>query len=207
MQTILASLNKLSEVLGAFVVDKGGQILARNLPEFYTQEILEAVIQSVEEISTGFVSESVQDSPQEIVALFENGSLVVRESKGRRLFVLLKTTEPSPIVCVALNALILKLDKFQEEGEAPTPRPVNDGDVLPLERLRELVKVLAQHYGPAAKILVKRALKQAGASPDGLSPTRIRDFLLALGAEIPEAKLRKSVIKKAQEILEAGRRS
>ncbi len=207
MQAILASLNKLSEVLGAFVVGKEGKILARNLPEFYTQEILESVIQSIEEISTGFASESSQDSPQELVALFENGSLVVREARGQKLYVLLKTTEPSPIVCVALNALMLKLEKFQEEKHSPSAPPVSDTEVLPLDRLRELVKVLAQHYGPAAKILVKRALKQAGASPDGLAPTRVRDFLFALGAEIPEAKLRKSVIKKAQEILEVGRRS
>ncbi len=200
VKTLLASLVKLDDVSGVLVSREGKAIFC-SLPEVYSQEFQENLHHAIEEMSAAFDNAGRYGTPEEIVGLYENGSLVVREAHGFKILVILKTASPSPLVSVALNALALKFEKLAQNKPAPPKAEEN----IPLILFNEIVKLLAQHYGPAAKLMVKRALKQAGATEKGLLLSCVSSFLKALKQEIDDPKLAQKALNKAKELVRLRR--
>ena len=201
MRTILASLIKLSEVEGVLVA-REGKTLFSNLPEVFGPEVQEALYQSFEDIFATF-SQSSGEEAEEIVAIYERGALVVKNCNGYQVFILLGTSSPSPLVSVALNALSLKLEKLKQ---AKVPLEPKEERFIPLSLFNELVELLLSNYGPAAKVMVKRALKQAKATERGLPAENASLFLEALKAQIDDPHLLQNALHKAKEIIERGKR-
>ncbi|GEM_PF-2500099 len=199
VKTILASLTKLDDVAGV-MVSRGGKALYSSFPEVYSADVQENLQHLVEEISNTFAGAGSNDPPQEIVSLYENGTLVVREAKEFHIFVILRTVSPSPLVSVALNALALRLEKTSLPR-----REKNEEELIPLVLFNEVVKLLTKHYGPAAKLMVKRALKQAGASEKGLPLSHVSSLLKFLKQEIDDPKLAQMAINKTKDLVRLRR--
>ena len=201
MKSILTSLIKLSEVQG-ILVSREGKTIFSNLPEVFGAEIQEVLYQSLDDLVSTF-SQGGKDEPEEIVALYERGSIVVKSCNGYQIFLILKTSSPSPLVSVALNALSLKLEKLKQAKVSIEPK---EQKFIPLSQFNDLVKTLLTHYGPAAKLMVKRALKQAKATERGLPAENASLFLEALKAQIDDPRLLQSVLHQAKEIIERGKK-
>ncbi|WP_022854394.1 hypothetical protein [Thermodesulfatator atlanticus] len=200
MKNLLTSLVKLDEVDALLVSHEGKPVFA-HLPEFFSKEIQEVLYHSFDELYAT-VTEKGQDEPQELVALFEAGSLVVKNLKGYQVLLVLKTPTPGPLVSVALNALSLKLEKLAEKG----PDKKQDvSELIPLVLFNELIKLLAKHYGPAAKLIVKKSLLQAEATEKGLPLANVSLFLKALQEQIDERHLAQQAINKAKDIVRGWR--
>ncbi len=199
VKTILASLTKLEDVAGV-LVSCGGKPVYSSLPEVYSTDVQEALQHSVEEIGGAFAETEQGDTPREIVAFYENGTLVVREAKDFHIFVILRTTTPSPLVSVALNALALRFEKL-----APARSEKGGEERIPLVLFNEVVKLLTKHYGPAAKLLIKRSLKQAGATEKGLPLSNVATFLKILKQEIDDPRLAQMAINKTKELVRLRR--
>ncbi len=200
MKNLLTSLVKLEDVNG-LLVSREGKPLFAHLPEVFAPELQEVLYHSFEELCTTF-NQSHQDEAEELVVLFERGSVVVKELKGFQVLLILKTPTPSPLVSVALNALTLKLEKIAQKER---PLHEEDQELVPLVLFNELVKLLVTHYGPAAKLIAKKALKQAEAKEKGLPLANASLFLKALRAEIDDPRLAQIALNKAKEILRSGR--
>ncbi len=201
MKSILTSLIKLNEVQG-ILVSREGKTVFSNLPEVFGPEIQEALYQSLDDLFSTF-SQSGREEPEEVVALYERGSIVVKNCNGYQVFLILRTPSPSPLVSVALNALSLKLEKLKHTKVPLEPKEQN---FIPLTNFSELVKTLLTHYGPAGKLMVKRALKQAKATERGLPAENASLFLEALKTQIDDPRLLQNVLHKAKEIIERGTR-
>ena len=199
MKNLLASLVKLDEVNGVLVY-REGQTVFSNLPDFYATELQEALKQSLEEMMATFRGNG-NDHPQEIVSFFERGSLVFREAHGFYILVILRTLIPSPLVSVALNALALKFEKLAKREKTVEKTQ----ELIPLVLFNEVIKVLLDHYGPAAKLIVKKALKSAEATEKGLPLAHLSLFLKALKEEIDDPKLAKLALNKTKEIIRLRR--
>ncbi len=202
MKSLLTSLIKLEDVNGV-LVSREGRPLFSHLPEVFGPELQEVLYHSFEELHTTFSQEG-KDEARELVVLFERGSLVVKDLNGYQVLLMLKTPTPSPLVSVALNALGLKLEKLSAKAKLP---PSEEEGLVPLVLFNELVKLLVKHYGPAAKLMVKKALKQAEATEKGLPLANASLFLKALKAEIDDPRLAQLVLNKAKEIIRTGRSS
>ncbi|HHI98099.1 MAG TPA: hypothetical protein ENJ96_09665 [Thermodesulfatator atlanticus] len=199
MKSLLTSLIKLEDVNGVLVSREGSPIFA-HLPEVFGPELQEVLFHSFEELYTTF-KQSGRDQPEELVVLFERGSLVVKDLKGYQVLLILKTATPSPLVSVALNTLSLKLEKLAQKPRLPS----EDQELIPLVLFNELVRFLLPYYGPAAKLMVKKALKQADAKEKGLPLTNASLFLKVLRSEIDDPALAQKVLNKAKEIIRSGR--
>ncbi|NPA49567.1 MAG: hypothetical protein GXO20_06250 [Thermodesulfobacteria bacterium] len=200
MKSLLASLIKLDDVDGVLVSREGKPIFS-HLPKVFAPELQEVLYHSFEELHATFAQEG-QDEAQELVVLFEQGSLVVKDLNGYQVLLMLKSPTPSPLVSVALNALGLKLERLVSKEKA---RPSEEEELIPLVLFNELVKSLIKHYGPAAKLIVKKALKQAEATERGLPLANASLFLKALKDEIDDSRLAQVALNKAKEIIRRGR--
>ncbi len=199
MKVFLTNLIKLEDVNGILVSREGKPIFS-HLPEVFSSELQENLYHYFEEIHATFAQEA-QDEAQELVAIFERGSLVVKNLNGYQVLLLLKTPSPSPLVSVALNALSLKLERLAPKGGFTS---ATKEELVPLVLFNELVKFLVTHYGPAAKLIVKKALKEAEATEKGLPLSNASLFLKALKSEIDDPRLSQLAINKAKEIIRVG---
>jgi len=200
VKSLLTSLVKLDDVNGV-LVSREGKPLFSHLPEVFGPELQEVLYHSFEELHATFAQEG-QDQAQELVVLFERGSLVVKDLNGYQVLLMLKTPTPSPLVSVALNALGLKLEKLASKGK---PSSSEEEELIPLVLFNDLVRLLVKHYGPAAKLIVKKALKQADATEKGLSLANASLFLKALKNEIDDPHLAQIALNKAKEIIRTRR--
>ncbi len=201
MKSLLTSLVKLDDVNGV-LVSREGKPLFSHLPEVFGPELQEILYHSFEELHATFAQEN-QDQAQELVVLFERGSLVVKDLNGYQVLLMLKTPTPSPLVSVALNALGLKFEKLASKEKQTSSEKKEE--LIPLVLFNDLVRLLVKHYGPAAKLLVKKALKQADATEKGLSLANASLFLKALKNEIDDPHLAQIALNKAKEIIRTGR--
>ncbi|NPB09183.1 MAG: hypothetical protein GXO17_02420 [Thermodesulfobacteria bacterium] len=201
MKSLLTSLVKLDEVSGVLICREGRAVYT-NLPDFYAPELQEALQQSLEEMLSAFRGNG-QDQPHEVVSFYERGSLILREAHGFYILVILRTISPSPLVSVALNALALKFEKLAKKEK----QLERTQELIPLVLFNEVVKLLTNHYGPAAKLIVKKALKSAEATEKGLPLSHLSLFLKALKQEIDDPRLAQMAINKAKEIVRLRRNS
>ncbi|AEH44126.1 hypothetical protein Thein_0241 [Thermodesulfatator indicus DSM 15286] len=194
MKNLLTSLVKLDEV-NAILVSREGQPVFSYLPEFFSSEIQDVLFQSFEEIFAA-LDQKKDSSSQELVALFEAGSVVVKNVKDYQVLLVLKTPTPGPLVSVALNALSLKLEKLANKQQTPKVQ-----ELVPLVLFNEIVKLLAKHYGPAAKLIVKKSLQKAEATDKGLPLANVSLFLKALQEQIDESHLAQQAINKTKDLV------
>ncbi|OAG27633.1 hypothetical protein [Thermodesulfatator autotrophicus] len=197
MKNLLTSLVKLDEV-NAVLVSREGQPVFSYLPEFFSSEIQDVLFQSFDEIFAA-LDQKRETPTQELVALFESGSVVVKNVKDYQVLLVLKSSVPGPLVSVALNALTLKLEKLANSKSPKTQ------ELIPLVLFNEIVKLLAKHYGPAAKLIVKKSLLKAEATDKGLPLVNVSMFLKALQEQIDENHLAQQAINKTKDIIRSWR--
>jgi predicted regulator of Ras-like GTPase activity (Roadblock/LC7/MglB family) len=121
MQAILTSLKDIPGVVGSFVLNPQGALLAKEMPSIYPGEIFPEMGRRL--VSVGEVLEQQTTSFQELLLKFEGSWLFVRRTTQCLLSVLVSETVNYPALRMATNVALKRIND-QLLAQPATPLPV-----------------------------------------------------------------------------------
>lgn len=120
MQAILTSLKDIPGVVGSFVLNPQGALLAKEMPSIYPGEIFPEMGRRL--VSVGEVLEQQTASFQEILLKFEGSWLFVRRTAQCLLSVLVSETVNYPALRMATNVALKRIsDQLLAQPAIPLP--------------------------------------------------------------------------------------
>ncbi len=133
MQSTLASLKDIPGVVGSFVLDPQGTLVAKEMPAVYSAAIFPELGRRL--VSVGEVLEQQTAAFQELLLKFEGSWLFVRRTTQCLLSVLVSETVNYPALRMATNVALKQLsDQIAAQPlppVAPAPAPVNAAEPVP----------------------------------------------------------------------------
>ncbi len=227
MEALLQGINEIKGVIGGFIYGENQDILESKMPSLYEKELIAQAISYIEKAKDSFRVCSEEASIDQMVLFFEEGGVIVKNNHSLHVCVLFEKDTVLPMLQVALNVAVLKLEKVgrtpvgaglrQSHGvsvsRSVSPSLFNIGggstiygsldpppDALGLPKLRAITRELARCIGPVAKPVVRRFLHQMGLSPITLGYSHLPDFLKFVGSEISNPDVRSQFLEKAKSI-------
>lgn len=131
MQTTLASLKDIPGVVGSFVLDPQGALVAKEMPAVYSAAIFPELGRRL--VSVGEVLEQQTAAFQELLLKFEGSWLFVRRTTQCLLSVLVSETVNYPALRMATNVALKQLsDQIAAQPPmAAVPAPVAAVEAAP----------------------------------------------------------------------------
>ena len=225
LEGILESLTGVESVLGGVVISSEGELLASCMPDIYDLETLMDFTHRLGDMVASLSALGIKQ--RETVLNFEGIKLVVKSMPHAQLVIMCQSTVSMPLLNLSTNIVFNKvsavLDREFNAGAQDTmaTRPVvtsstmtvsmhklraqkevtqNKGKVLSRITINSLEAELAEFIGPAAKVLVKKAIKKSGGEGYSLTIDNFDNFVGILESKIPNSGNRRSFINRAKEL-------
>lgn len=191
-------ISNIDELVAVFVADENGKIIQSSQKHGLFSDF-EKVINGIN-YSFSLSNNPILLKKKEIIIFFEKGTIYLKSLPAKQVYLILNTPKPSAFSCFAIKDLLKKLEsQTLEKGYKAAP---DDSSALrPLSIFQPIIEVLSKHYGPAAKLIVKKALKQSNATSDGIARSMLGYFEQMLENEIMDVHLRPKIMQEVKEIL------
>lgn len=125
METALRSLRDIDGVLGSFLVDDNGQLLARDMPGIFDDHALRSASQRLSQMRAAFEADG---APFEgCTARFGGHLLVLRSAAKRTLCVLCPVGTNMTTLQMGLNLVSRRAHELPERASLPPPAPSYGG--------------------------------------------------------------------------------
>lgn len=226
LEGILESLTGVESVLGGLVVGSEGELIASCMPEIYDLETLMDFTHRLGDMVASLGALGIKQ--KETVLNFEGIKLVVKSLPHAQLVIMCQSTVSMPLLNLSTNIVFNKvsaaLDREFNSGTQDTTgvHPVvtsstmtvsmhklnaqkeatqTKSKVLPRITISSLETELAAYIGPAAKIVIKKAIKKSGGEGYSLTIDNFSDFVDIVESKIPDSGNRRSFVNKAKELV------
>lgn len=121
MNDVIGALKDVQGVAGACVFDTAGQVIANNLPAYYSSEMLVTIGRRFDELFEA--SEETQAEAETLILRYIDGWLLSRRWAGGKLLVFCANTVHAPALKTAASLTVKRLAKTSTCA-APLPSPV-----------------------------------------------------------------------------------
>lgn len=226
LEVILESLIGVESVLGGLVVGTEGEFLASCMPEIYDYETLSDFTNRLSDMVASLSALGIAQT--ETVLNFEGIKLVVKKLEHGHLVIMCQTSVSMPLLNLSTNIVFNKVSsalkrEFSPETQVTTGvHPVvtsstmtvsmhklnaqkeatqSKSKVVPKVALNSLESELAGFIGPAAKIVIKKAIKKTGGEGYSLTIDNFENFMGIVESKIPDSGNRLSFTQKAKTLV------
>jgi hypothetical protein len=192
-------ISNIDELVAIFIADENGKIIQSSQKHDSFHDF-EKVIKIIND-SLSALSDNIYRKKNEIIIFFEMGTLYLKALPPKQIYLILNTSKPSAFSCFAVRDLLKKIESQIIETTQYVEKPETSSVLLPLSIFHPVVDVLSRHYGPAAKLMVKKALKLSNATSEGIYRSKLETFDKMIENEIIDIHLRSKIMKNIKELL------
>ena len=215
MENILKDVNAIVGVMGSFVCDDDGQVLAKLLPDILDETSLSPVGRTMAQTLTG-LRLSRRRTANSVDLVYREGRLVVKNLRGGCLCILCVPTINFPLLNLTANVAARKLAKKIRSnqaapfGESTPPdlatrplQPVTDyaGPTLNGTFFSEVEQELTRLMGPMATFVIGEQVAALGATREAFPLDKADLLVERLATEIGDEDKRAQFQQIALEVL------
>jgi predicted regulator of Ras-like GTPase activity (Roadblock/LC7/MglB family) len=215
MENILKDINAVVGVMGSFVCDDDGQVLARLLPDILDEASLSPVGRTMAQTVTGLWL-ARRRKVNSVDLVYREGRLVVKNLRGGCLCILCVPTINFPLLNLTANVAARKVAKqiranqaAPVEGSAPSDlktRPLQSvpdyaGPTLNGTFFLEVEQELTRLIGPMAAFVIGEQVAALGATRGAFPLDKADQLVERLATEIADEDKRAQFQQMALEIL------
>lgn len=208
--TLLESLKRVDGVLGCAAFDASGAVLAEEITPPYNQSMLAEAAESLREAFEVFTASSDTPAPTNLLLRGADGQLVVRNTDGVLVLGVAELRANLAMVNLAMNMVTTKLKAAAGAGtlKPAAPKPSfearQSAQVLSPDEMRrstvgrvvlkQVLTALQQRMGPAAKVVLHRALVKQGATASTLLRSQYARLIEDTAQAIPPGLKRSTFV-------------
>jgi len=215
MENILKDINAVVGVMGSFVCDDDGQVLARLLPDILDEASLSPVGRTMAQTVTG-LRLARRRKVNSVDLVYREGRLVVKNLRGGCLCILCTPTINFPLLNLTANVAARKVAKqiranqaAPVEGSAPSDlktRPLQSvpdyaGPTLNSTFFLEVEQDLTRLMGPMAAFVIEEQIATLGATRGAFPLDKADQLVERLATQIDDEDKRSRFQQIALEIL------
>ena len=192
MNQLVSNIKNIPGVVGVAVFKDNGSLQAFDFPEAYDKSLLDLMglkFQPIKEILP-------QDEGEIAYLCWEYENLLgfYYPVDGGWVNIISSDQIPMPVFSLTMTAVSKKLPTLLEEAPAEQDQQQKPAaaalleNVVPLEKIEELEKLLALYLGPAAAVIFKRVAHQSGYTLNNIPPGHLKTVLDGVVAKVPDNK-------------------